>query len=139
MRLPSSHALRPGLVALIDPAVLKRLGAVRVGPSDCFGPHPFVCLWNAGERQWAWTALTSSDNTRGWSAMQNRIAIPAEHRLGDSRLFLLSPCYVHDCRTHWLAHADVWVEASVVDKCKSEMSLSSEILGVILAKTRRAA
>ncbi len=139
MRIVSPHAIRPGLVSLIDPAILIQLGATRIGPSECTGPHPFVCLWKVGSGVWAWTALTSSDSRSGWSAMRNRIVIPPEHRLGKSHLFQLSPCYVHDYTTHWVAEARTWVEASRLDRRKHELSISGEMLAVILAKMRRAA
>jgi len=71
--------------------------------------------------------------------MRNRIAIPPEDRLGESRMFLLSPCYVHDVETVWIAHADTWVEASIIDKCKEEMWISPPMLERVPARMRRAA
>ncbi len=139
MRIISTHAIRPGLVSMIDPAILVRLSATWIGPSDCPGMHPFLCLWKVRSGVWAWTALTSSDSRSGWSAMRNCIAIPPEHRLGKSNRFQLSPCYVHDYTTHWVAKGSTWVEASQPDRRTHELSITDEMLGLILAKMRRAA
>lgn len=139
MRIVSRHAIRPGLVAMIDPMILLREGGRRVGPSDCTRPHPFLCCWNAGDGVWAWTALTSSDEVAGWGAMRNRVAIPVEHRIGMASQFRLSPCYVFDTGTYWLARGSAWVEASITDRFRDEMGITPAMLDQILAKMRRAA
>ena len=84
MSLLQLNEICPGLVAFLDPAILKRYGVA--GPSLADEVHPFVCVEVCGHRS-TWTMLTSKPG-------HGRPSLPSQFKQGQCASWLENQSYL---------------------------------------------